>query len=105
VDQIVLEFPILADYAYILTDGIRIFVTHGHKFNTETPPKLSRGDILLHGHTHVPVAIPFGNDNLYINPGSVSIPKENSHKGYILYQNKRFDFCDLDGNIVNSIDV
>ena len=103
VDQMVLDFPILADYAYILTDGIRIFVTHGHKFNTETPPKLARGDILLHGHTHVPVAIPFGNDNLYINPGSVSIPKENSHKGYILYQNKRFDFCDLDGNIVKSV--
>ena len=105
VDQMVLDFPILADYAYIMADGIRIFVTHGHKFNTETPPSLAKGDILLHGHTHVPASIPFGNDNLYINPGSVSIPKENSHKGYIIYQNRRFDFCDLDGNIVNSITV
>ena len=68
-------------------------------------PPLAKGDILLHGHTHVPVAVAFGKDNLYINPGSMSIPKNDSHKGYIIYQSRRFDFCDLDGNIVNSIDV
>ena len=105
VDQMVLSFPILADYAYILADGLRIFATHGHKYNIEAMPPLAKGDILLHGHTHVPVAVAFGKDNLYINPGSVSIPKNDSHKGYIIYQSRRFDFCDLDGNIVNSIDV
>ena len=86
VDQMVLDFPILADYAYIMTDGIRVFATHGHKYNTETPPPLAKGDILLHGHTHIPAAESFGNDNIYINPGSVSIPKNGLHKGYILYE-------------------
>ena len=102
VDQMVLTFPILADYAYLLTDGLRIFVTHGHKFNTQTPPPLAKGDILLHGHTHVPAWQSFGHENLYVNPGSVSIPKENSQKGYIFYEARRFDFCSLDGKVYRS---
>lgn len=96
VDQTVLPFPILADYAYIMVDGLRIFATHGHKYNANTRP-LAKGDILLHGHTHVPAATGFGNDNLYINPGSLSIPKEGSCKGYIIYENRSFSFCELGG--------
>ena len=97
VDQMVLSFPILADYAYLSLDGLRIFATHGHKFNTDSLPPLAKGDILLHGHTHVPVAIEFGEDNLYINPGSLSIPKESSPKSYILYENGVFSFRTLEG--------
>ena len=102
VDQMVLDFPILADYAFIECDGVRMFVTHGHKFNTVTPPPLRYGDILLHGHTHVSGVTPFGNGNLYINPGSVSIPKENTPKGYILFDGsaeKKFIFKTSDGEI------
>ena len=97
VDQMVLSFPMLADYAYLSLDGLRIFATHGHKFNTDSLPPLAKGDILLHGHTHVPVAIEFGEDNLYLNPGSLSIPKESSPKSYILYENGVFSFRTLDG--------
>lgn len=96
VDQMVLEFPILADYSYIVDEGVEIFATHGHNYNMDTAKNLSEGTILLHGHTHVPVAIPFGNGNVYINPGSVSIPKENSPKSYIMYENKTFSFRRLD---------
>lgn len=97
VDQMVLDFPVLAEYAYISIDGLRIFATHGHNFNTEKLPPLSRGDILLHGHTHVPCVKAFGEDNYYINPGSVSIPKENSPKSYIIYEKGSFGFYDIDG--------
>lgn len=105
VDQMVLTFPILADYAYISVDGLSIFATHGHNFNTEKRPPLRRGEILLHGHTHVPVATPFGNENYYINPGSVSIPKENSPKSYILYENRHFSFRTLEGEEYKSFEV
>ena len=98
VDQMVLSFPVLADYAYLSFDGIRIFATHGHNYNTEKRPPLAKGDILLHGHTHVPKFESFGEDNIYINPGSVSIPKENSPKSYILYENRVFSFRRLDGS-------
>ena len=97
VDQMVLQFPILADYAYISVDGLRIFATHGHNFNTSKLPPLAKGDILLHGHTHVPVVEEFGEGNYYINPGSLSIPKESSPKSYILYENGRFSFRTLEG--------
>ena len=46
-------------------------------------PPLAPGDILLHGHTHVPAWTDFGQGNLYLNPGSVSIPKENTAHSYM----------------------
>lgn len=98
VDQMVLPFPVLADYAYLYLDGLRIFAAHGHNHNKEKLPPLCEGDVLLHGHTHVPVAESFGEGFYYINPGSVSIPKESSPKSYILYENRGFSFRDLSGN-------
>ena len=97
VDAMVLDFPILADYAYICVDGVRIFATHGHKFNLDALPPLKKGDVLLHGHTHVSTAEEFGNGNLYVNPGSVSIPKGGTPKGYVIYENGAIDFYTLDG--------
>ncbi len=97
VDQMVLGFPILADYAYLSVDGLTILATHGHTWNTGNPPPLKKGDVLLHGHTHVPVAETFGEGNWYLNPGSVSIPKENSPKSYMIYESRRFTWHDLEG--------
>lgn len=96
VDQMVLDFPILSDYLLILDGEKEIFATHGHNFNMNKLPALKEGSVLLHGHTHVPVAIEFGDNNVYINPGSISIPKENSPKSYILYENGVFSFRKLD---------
>ena len=97
VDQMVLSFPVLADYAFIERDGLRLFATHGHVFNKNSIPPLVSGDILLHGHTHVPVAEEFGDGFYYVNPGSTSIPKENSPKSYIYYENRCFSFRTLEG--------
>ena len=97
VDQMVLDFPILADYSFLVLDGLRIFMTHGHHHNTKTPPPLAKGDILLHGHTHIPVIEEFGNENYYINPGSASLPKENNPKTYMVYENRCFTLTTLDG--------
>ena len=100
VDQMVLNFPILADYALFELDGLSVFATHGHHHNTTTPPPLKVGDILLHGHTHVLCAIPFGNENWYINPGSVSLPKEGNPKTYMIYENRCFTVKTFDGEVV-----
>ncbi len=99
VDQMVLEFPVLADYAYITDESTTIFATHGHIYNTGKLPPLKNGDILLHGHTHVPVCEQHDNYT-YINPGSVSIPKENSHHGYIILENHTFTWKDFEGNVI-----
>ena len=98
VDQMVLDFPVLAEYA-ILTEGTRmIFATHGHVFNEKNLPQLKKGDILLHGHTHVPVCKET-EDYIYLNPGSVSIPKENSWHGYMILEDGTFSWKDLEGNV------
>ena len=75
VDQMMLEFPALAEYALIPLGERTIFATHGHIWNTQNVPSLGRGDVLLCGHTHVPCCETFGAGHVYINPGAVSFPK------------------------------
>ncbi|MEE1086068.1 MAG: phosphodiesterase [Schaedlerella sp.] len=96
VDQMMLEFPIQADYAIFYIGNKMIYATHGHNFNMKNIPPLQAGDILLHGHTHVPAWISYGNDNLYLNPGSVSIPKENSEHGYMMITENQIVWKNLD---------
>lgn len=74
VDQMLLRFPITAPWQQILTDNQRFFLTHGHLFGPENLPPLNAGDVLVYGHTHLPVAELRG-DIYQFNPGSVSIPK------------------------------
>ncbi len=95
VDQMVLEFPILADYCFLELDGRTIFATHGHKYNPQNLPMLKKGDILLNGHTHIPANKDMG-DYIYLNPGSVSIPKNGSAHGYMIYDHG-FKWKDLNG--------
>lgn len=97
VDQMVLQFPILADYAYLCEGSITVFATHGHNYNEQKLPPLKDGDILLHGHTHIPALVKHENYT-YINPGSVSIPKENSPHSYMIFENSTFVWKDLEGN-------
>lgn len=95
VDQMVLEFPILADYGFLYERGRMIFLTHGHVFNENHLPMLKKGDILLHGHTHVPVCREH-EEYIYMNPGSVSIPKEGSEHSYMTYEDGIFIWKNLD---------
>lgn len=104
VDQMVLEFPIMADYAIIEMCGRMIFATHGHVFNEKNVPPLHKGDILLHGHTHVPVCNEH-EDYICMNPGSTSIPKENSHHGYMIIENGLFQWKDFEGNLIREYKI
>ncbi|MGM9556736.1 MAG: phosphodiesterase [Oscillospiraceae bacterium] len=94
VDQMVLKFPVLADYGVLFLQGRTVYLTHGHVVNTKKPLPFSDGDILLHGHTHVPVCEQHGN-YCYLNPGSVSIPKQDSRHSYMVYEDGRFCWLDL----------
>lgn len=97
VDQMVLDFPILAEYCLISEEGHLVFATHGHRYNLENQPKLQAGDILLHGHTHVPTCLKTATFT-YVNPGSVSIPKESSPHSYMILEHGTFTWKDLEGN-------
>ncbi len=89
VDQMVLPFPVLADYALLMADGVCMYLTHGHHASEINPPPLAKGTVLINGHTHV-AACRAHDDFLYLNPGSVSIPKEGTGHGYLVYEDRTF---------------
>lgn len=95
VDQMVLDFPVLAEYMVMWLDGRMVFATHGHRFNCDSLPPLKSDDILLYGHTHVPAIQNMGT-YLYLNPGSVSIPKNNSRHSYLMYEDGEYRLQYLD---------
>ena len=96
VDQMVLDFPILADYCVLEAAGRLIYATPGHTLSEQNPPKLQPGDVLLHGHTHIPACTDHGSF-LYCNPGSVAIPKADSWHGYLTLTDGVFSWKDTDG--------
>lgn len=100
VDQMVLEFPVLADYAVLPVGRRLIYATHGHIYHVKNLPPLAQGDVLLHGHTHVPAWTEFGQGNLYLNPGSVSIPKENSPHSYMTLEENTMQWKELESSAV-----
>ena len=102
VDQMVLQFPILADYAVLAECGRRIYLTHGHVINKGHPLPFAEGDILLHGHTHIPRRTL--RDGVYVlNPGSVSIPKAGSWHGYMTLEDGVFTWKTLSGDVRDTL--
>lgn len=105
VDQMVLEFPILSDSLLFFVNGHTVFATHGHIFNEQNRPPLHKGDVLLHGHTHIPVMESRGDWTL-LNPGSVAIPKNGSQPSYFTMQDGLFTLHALeDGHQLRSLDL
>jgi putative phosphoesterase len=106
VDQMVLDFPIMADYSILSIGNRTFFVTHGHKFNESFLPPMKGNDILLHGHTHIPVKeIINHSEMMYINPGSVSIPKDNSEHSYMIIEDNNILWKNLDGKIYMNYNI
>ena len=100
VDQMVLEFPVLNEQVFLSIDGTEMLAVHGHK----PFPPVKNGTVVLSGHTHIPK---FSEENgvFYMNPGSVSIPKENSCHGYMSFEHGEFIWKDFDGNVKNSFKI
>ena len=104
VDQMVLQFPIMADYC-ILMDGERtLYASHGHVYNEENLPPMKQGDIFVHGHTHVLRAEKKENYTI-LNPGSVSIPKEGNIPTYAILENGLFSIRGFNGEIVKELQL
>lgn len=91
VDQMVLDFNVSSDYAVLYDGATKITLSHGHR----PVPPLGKGDVYITGHTHVPLNAVEKEGYLHLNPGSVSLPKEGSAHGYIVYENGNFAFKTL----------
>ena len=104
VDQMVLEFPVLADYMMFFEGDRAVYATHGHVFHENHLPPMKAGDVLLHGHTHVLRAEKKG-EILILNPGSVSIPKEGNPPTYAILENGVFSIRDFEGRTIKEISL
>jgi len=80
VDQMMVQFPIMSDYAVLDAGSETFFLTHGHLWNEHKLPPLGMGTVLAHGHTHVPELKDLGCGVKIFNPGSVSLPKGGSSR-------------------------
>ena len=85
VDSMVLPFPVASDFAWIVSDGIRLYATHGHTFGPHNLPPLEEGDVLVSGHTHVPMVHTTSAGIHLCNPGSLSLPKEGHPASYGIF--------------------
>lgn len=103
VDQMVLEFPLMADYTTLwLGEAKPLFATHGHLFSPDSLPPLAGKSAFVFGHVHVKYAR-WQGDTLILNPGSVSIPKDGTHS-YMVYENGVFTAKTLAGDAVMQAD-
>lgn len=107
VDQMVLEFPILADYGLLVIEGKTFYATHGHVYNQDNLPPMKEGDILVHGHTHLLKAEKADTESCgritVLNPGSVSIPKGGNPNTYAMLEHGVFTILTLDGETVKEM--
>jgi len=104
VDQMVLNFPIMATYSTILYGNRRLFLTHGHVYNENNMPKLRNQDLFIYGHTHIPKAEKIQNI-FVINTGSITLPKENNPHTYGILEEDVFRIKDLEGNLFMEINI
>ena len=102
VDQMVLEFPVLADYGILIEGGHTFYMSHGHIYNEQNLPPLMDGDIFLYGHTHVLRAEKKGA-HTFLNPGSVSLPKEGNIPTYAILEDGVFTIKGFDGTVVKQL--
>lgn len=102
VDQMVLDFPILADYCLLELEGKTIYCSHGHVYHEENLPPLKKGDIFLYGHTHVLRAEKKGNYT-FLNPGSVSLPKNGNIPTYAILEQGVFSIKGFNGVLVKQL--
>jgi putative phosphoesterase len=95
VDQMVLPFPCMADFAQLEVDGVLFHLTHGHHASPDALPDLPQGSVFLSGHTHIKMD-EMRRGIRCLNPGSVSIPKDGSHS-CLTYENGVFSVVLLEG--------
>lgn len=97
VDEMVLSFKLNQDY--ILNDSLNIYLTHGHHLNFNSQDNFSGIDIVLYGHTHVH-KIEKRNNTMYINPGSISLAKEDLINSFAIMENNTINIYDFNMNVL-----
>lgn len=95
-DQMLLDFPMMADYLSLEVNGLRLYATHGHLWNEDSRSEMARASVIVYGHSHIPEC---GHLNawLSVNPGSAAFPRADSVRSYVILRDRTFIWKSLDG--------
>lgn len=95
VDEMVLDFKLLDSFDGII-NNINLHLEHGHHLDMN---RFDNSKLVLFGHTHIPTI--YNKDDVYfINPGSITLPKENNPRSYGIWDNNNIKIYDFDGNVL-----
>ena len=98
VDQMVLDFPVMADYGVMMLGKMAVYATHGHLWNENALPPIKKGDALLYGHTHLYRAC-MEKGIYFLNPGSAALPKGGNEPTYAMLTEEKFSVYSFDDRL------
>ena len=96
VDEMISEFK-FEEYIQININGLDFFFSHGHIYNIDKIPPI--GDIIVYGHFHTGY-IKEKDGLVFVNPGSISLPKNNTAHSYLIIDNNELILKDIDGKVI-----
>lgn len=96
VDQMLLHFPMMSDYAMVVDNGKRLFLTHGHIYNESNMPPAAC-DAFLYGHTHL-WKLENSGGKVVCNTGSITFPKGGNVPTFATYADGRLRIHSLEGD-------
>lgn len=102
VDQMLLEFPMMQDYTTTNLNNLLITMSHGHLFDPYDHAILSKCDLYITGHTHLPI-LKQNQGFIMFNPGSISLPKENNPPTFGYITESTIEIRTLDNKTFKSI--
>ena len=100
VDEMISEFK-LNDNLLLDINGKKVFCTHGQNYNIDNLPN-EKIDIMLYGHFHTGF-IKEKDGIIFANPGSISLPKDNTENSYLTIDEEKMELKNTDGKVIDSI--
>lgn len=97
VDEMISEFK-LNEYLEVEINNRKVFLSHGHKYNIDSLPPVEF-DVMLYGHFHMGF-IHEENGMIIANPGSISLPKNNTKNSYLVIDEEKISLKDINGEVI-----
>ena len=98
VDEMISDFKV-EPQLQIQVNNKNVFFTHGRVHNKENIPD-KEIDIMFYGHFHTGF-IKEENGIIFANPGSISLPKNNTEHSYIIFDEEKITLKNVEGEIIN----
>ena len=104
IDKQISDFPMIPELEYLPIDDLNLYFTHGHIYNIDNHNKFSENSILIYGHLHIPF-IKKQENKYFMNPGSISLPKDGNLPTYMIYENRKFTIYNIEDVIIKEIEI